>query len=197
VQIDLYQRHNRYLIPFQVPSPRIAHGFDEVPEAIAAAMREIGMDPDDYRGRVGEVRRAFQLHKRATADAAGYDYGRLNDDQLSDDYHYFIFPNVTMNIFADRLLMFRQRPHESDPDRMYYDVTIMRRLKRGEARPAPADHERMKHGERSLGLVLDQDSVNLPHIQKGMRSAAFRGLWISRQERRIRHMHATLMDYLA
>ena len=61
--------------------------------------------------------------------------------------------------------------------------------------PLP-DHEHVKHGERSLGLVLDQDSVNLPHVQKGMNSAAYKGLWISSQERRIRHMHKTLMDYI-
>ncbi len=196
LQIDLYERHSRYLIPFEVPSPRLGE-LTEVPEIIAADMRAIGMDPARFRGRVAEIRRAFQLQKRATADETGYDYGRLGDDQLSDDYHYFIFPNVTMNIFADRLLMFRQRPHESDPGRMYYDVSIMIRQPRGAARPPVPDHEHMKHGERSLGLVLDQDSVNLPHIQKGMRSSSYKGLWISNQERRIRHMHETLMNYIS
>jgi len=195
LQIDLYERHSRYLIPFQVPSPRLGE-LTEVPEIIAADMRAIGMDPAQFRGRVAEIRRAFQLRKRATADEAGYDYSKLGDDQLSDDYHYFIFPNITMNIFADRLLMFRQRPHETDPDRMYYDVSIMARQARGAARPPLPDHEQLKHGERSLGLVLDQDSVNLPHIQKGMHSAAYKGLWISHQERRIRHMHETLEKYI-
>ena len=31
-------------------------------------------------------------------------------------------------------------------------------------------------------LELDQDAVNLPHVQKGMNSSAFKGLWISAQE---------------
>jgi phenylpropionate dioxygenase-like ring-hydroxylating dioxygenase large terminal subunit len=195
IQIDLYQRHSRYLIPFQVPSPRMGP-LDEVPEIIAAEMRAIGMEPDDYRGRVDEIRRAFQRHKRMTAEARGMDYSRLSDDQLSDDFHYYVFPNITMNIFSDQLLFFRQRPHPQDPDRMYYDVQILRRLKKDEARPPLPDHEQVRHGDRSLGLVLDQDSVNLPHIQKGMHSSAYEGLWISNQERRIRHMHSTLMDYI-
>ena len=66
-----------------------------------------------------------------------------------------------------------------------------------EARPPVPDHEHIRHGERSLGLVLDQDSVNLPHIQKGMHSSAYKGLWISHIERRIRQMHKTLMNYIA
>lgn len=37
---------------------------------------------------------------------------------------------------------------------------------------------------------------NLPRIQAGMRSAAFRGLHLSAQEIRIRHFHHTLMQYI-
>lgn len=196
LQIDLYDKHNRYLIPFQAPSPRYLDSIDAVPEAIAMGMRAIGMDPDAYKGRVSDVRRDFQIQKRIFGSQNGYDYSRLSDDQLSDDYHYFIFPNITMNIFVDSVLYFRQRPHETDPNRMYYDVQIYARLpKHAIRRPLP-DHEQFKHGERSLGLVLDQDSVNLPHVQKGMNSSAYQGLWISHQERRIRHMHQTLMDYI-
>ena len=66
----------------------------------------------------------------------------------------------------------------------------------GQPKPELPDHGTFKHGEISLGLVLDQDSVNLPHVQKGMNSVAYEGLWISHQERRIRHMHKTLMEYI-
>ena len=195
VQIDLYERHNRYLVPFKTHSPRVGD-LDLIPEALAEELRAIGMDPDDFTGRVPDIRRAVQLHKRAAAAQMGADYSGLNDDQLSDDYHYFIFPNITLNVHADSLLFFRQRPHETDPDRMYYDVRMFNAVPKGRERPPLPDHEHVKHGERSLGLVLDQDSVNLPHVQRGMHSAAFQGLWISHQERRIRHMHKTLMDYV-
>jgi hypothetical protein len=101
-----------------------------------------------------------------------------------------------MNIFAEWTLFFRQRPHESDPNKMYYDVQFFNYVPKGKPRPQLPDHDQFKHGEKSLGLVLDQDSVNLPHVQKGTNSSAFEGLWISHQERRIRHMHKTLMDYI-
>ncbi|MBI1181176.1 MAG: Rieske 2Fe-2S domain-containing protein [Alphaproteobacteria bacterium] len=195
VQIDLYERHNRYLVPFKTHSPRMGE-LEEVPEGLAQELHAIGMNPDDFRGRVPEIRRAVQVYKRANEAKLGYDYTRLNDDQLSDDYHYYIFPNITMNVHAESMLFFRQRPHETDPDKMYFDVRMFQMVADGKQRPPLPDHEQCKHGERSLGLVLDQDSVNLPHVQKGMHSESFQGLWIRDQERRIRHMHKTLMDYI-
>jgi len=43
--------------------------------------------------------------------------------------------------------------------------------------------------EHTLGEVLDQDAHNLPFVQKGMNSPAYRGLWCGEQERRIIHFH--------
>ncbi len=196
VQIDLYERHNRYLVPFKTYSPRLGEVLDEVPEVLAGELRALGMDPDDFTGRVSDIRQAVQKFKRKNEAVLGHDYSEMNDDQLSDDYHYYIFPNITMNVHAESMLFFRQRPHETNPDKMYFDVRMFQAIPKGKSRPPLPDHERVKHGERSLGLVLDQDSVNLPHVQKGLHSEAFQGLHISHQERRIRHMHKTLMDYI-
>ncbi|MBI1179305.1 MAG: Rieske 2Fe-2S domain-containing protein [Alphaproteobacteria bacterium] len=196
VQIDLYDRHNRYLVPYHTYSPRLGEEPYEVPEILANALQAVGMNPDQYTGRVTEIRRALQVYKRESQQKRGVDYSELNDDQLTDNYHYFIFPNLTLNTFSDRMMLFRQRPHASDPNKMYYDVTVHVRVPKGQKRPPMPDHEHVAFGQRSLGLVLDQDAVNLPHVQKGMNSSAFEGLWISSQERRIRHMHKTLMDYI-
>jgi phenylpropionate dioxygenase-like ring-hydroxylating dioxygenase large terminal subunit len=196
VQIDLYERHNRYLVPFQTYSPRLGYELDEVPEAIAMPMQAIGMDPESYNGKVADVRVDMQKFKRDNEGNLGRDYSMFNDDQLTDDYHYNIFPNLTMNIHADSMMLFIQRPHATDPNKMLFDMQMFVQLPDGAERPAPVDHEQFKHGERSLGLVLDQDSVNLPHVQIGLNSDAYEGYWISRQERRIRHMHVTLMDYI-
>ncbi|MFN3642774.1 MAG: aromatic ring-hydroxylating oxygenase subunit alpha [Gemmobacter sp.] len=195
IQIDTYGRHNRYLIPFSTISHRV-NETTEIPHLIRHAMAEAGMDPADFDGRVTEVRRALQLWKRKHGAAQGLDYSELNDDQLTDDYHYFIFPNITMNTHADDLMLFRQRPHESDPDRMYFDVQMFRLLKAGEERPKKPRNERFRHGERSMGLVIDQDAANLPGVQAGMHSAGFEGLWLGDQELRIRHFHKVLMDYV-
>jgi hypothetical protein len=43
---------------------------------------------------------------------------------------------------------------------------------------------------------MDEDLYNLPRIQRGMSSAAFRALHLCTQEVRILHHHDTLMKYV-
>jgi hypothetical protein len=146
---------------------------------------------------VGDIRRDVQLFKRQHGPAQGKDYSELNDDQLTDDYHYFIFPNISLNVHADDVLMFRQRPHATDPDKMYYDIWVFDLIGAGEEWPTErVKHRTFRHGDRSIGQVLDQDAYNLPTVQLGMKSDSFPGLWIGDQELRIRHFHKVLDDYI-
>lgn len=195
VQIDCYGRHNRYLIPFGTFSPRVRKP-PSIPEPIKTLMKGAGMDPADYDGPISQIRRDVQQHKRAFGALQGKDYSRLNDDQLTDDYHYLIFPNLSLNVHADDFWIFRQRPHAQDPDRMYYDIMTYELVPDGQDWPARAEHKQWKHGDKSIGLVLDQDAENLPSVQAGMHSKGFKGLWIGAQELRIRHFHKVLDDYL-
>jgi phenylpropionate dioxygenase-like ring-hydroxylating dioxygenase large terminal subunit len=195
VQIDCYERHSRYLVPFAAISPRVAMP-SAIPPAIHEIMVKAGMDPAEYEGSVGGIRRAVQLFKRQHGAAQGRDYSELNDDQLTDDYHYTIFPNVSLNVHADDIMMFRQRPHATDPNKMLYDVWVFELVPEGTPWPARPKHRRFRHGDRSIGQVLDQDAYNLPTVQLGMQSDAFKGLWLSDQELRIRHFHKVLDDYI-
>ncbi|MDF3853834.1 SRPBCC family protein [Paracoccus sp. P2] len=195
VQIDCYGRHNRYLVPFSTISHRVEET-TEIPHLIKHAMKEAGMNPADFDGRVTEVRKALQAFKRKHGPEMGLDYSDLNDDQLTDDYHYNIFPNLTLNTHADDLMLFRQRPHPTDPNKMFFDLFIFKLLKKDEPRPKKPRHEQFRHGEKSLGLVLDQDAYNLPGVQAGMNSDSFGGLWIGDQELRIRHFHHVLESYV-
>ena len=79
---------------------------------------------------------------------------------------------------------------------MYYDLQNYVRLPEGAEWPPRPAHTEHKHGEISIGLTLDQDSYNLPRVQKGLNSRAYKGLLINYRERRIRHMHKTIDDYL-
>jgi len=195
IQIDCFERHNRYLIPFATWSPRVRRP-PAIPDPIKVIMKTAGMDPADYDEPYENIRRDVQQWKRKHGPAQGKDYSRLNDDQLTDDYHYLIFPNVTLNVHADDLMLFRQRPHPTDPDRMFYDIWTFELVPEGHEWPARPRHQHFKHGEKSIGLVLDQDAANLPGVQAGMHSAAFEGLWIGAQELRIRHFHKVIDDYV-
>src|SRR3546814_2841775 len=79
---------------------------------------------------------------------------------------------------------------------MFYDVWLFELVPDGEEWPERPKHKRFKHGDKSIGQVLDQDAFNLPTVQKGMHSDAFKGLWIGDQELRIRHFHKVLDDYI-
>ena len=105
VQIDCYERHNRYLIPFGCVSTHIKDG-GIITEELKDFMRLNLLDPDSYAGDGLGVRRAVQLNWRKIAGGMGFDFGDLNDDQLSDDYHYLIFPNITMNIHCNSVMVF-------------------------------------------------------------------------------------------
>jgi phenylpropionate dioxygenase-like ring-hydroxylating dioxygenase large terminal subunit len=195
IQIDCYERHNRYLIPFGTWSPRVRRP-PAIPDPIKVIMKAAGMDPADYDEPYENIRRDVQQWKRRHGPAQGKDYSLLNDDQLTDDYHYLIFPNVTLNVHADDLMLFRQRPHPTDPDRMFYDIWTFELVPDGQSWPERPRHQQFRHGEKSIGLVLDQDAANLPGVQAGMHSAAFEGLWIGAQELRIRHFHKVIDDYV-
>ena len=195
LQIDCLGKHNRYLIPFGTVSPRVRKP-PSIPEPIKVIMKAAGMDPADYDAPIDNIRRDVQMHMRKHGASKGKDYSRLNDDQLTDDYHYLIFPNVTMNTHADDLMLFRQRPHASDPNKMYYDIWTFELVPEGQEWPDRPRHQRFRYGEKSIGLVLDQDAQNLPNVQAGMHSAGFEGLWLGKQELRIRHFHKVLDDYV-
>ncbi len=176
-------------------SPRYQNR-DEMTDALQGMLRGAGIDPETFEGTADDVRPAMQEAKWRNDEATGIDVSGLNDDQLTDDYHYYIFPNITLSTHATRVMFFRQRPHPTDPNKMYYDLQNYMRIPEGAEPPPRPPHTQHKHGEISLGLVLDQDSYNLPRVQKGMNSRAFKGLLINYRERRIRHMHKTLDDYI-
>ncbi|MCY3647311.1 MAG: aromatic ring-hydroxylating dioxygenase subunit alpha [Chloroflexi bacterium] len=195
VQIDLYERHNRYLVPFGLVSPRYPNQ-KEITQPLREFMVAAGIDPDTFEGGMGDVRPAMQAATKKSAAAQGLDVSELNDDQLSDDYHYYIFPSLTFNTNALNFLFFRQRPHPTDPNKMFFDMQTYVRIPPGVDHPPRPIHAQYKHGEISIGLVMDQDSYNLPRVQKGMNSRAYPGLLINYRERRIRHMHKVLDNYL-
>lgn len=195
-QVDLYPNgHTRLLVPCFRPTPRLGE-LDEVTELMAAAMQEWDLDPDDFKGRVGDVRVAMQKRRRELGPERGYDFSDMSDAQLTDQYHYFVFPNLTLTTNALTMSFLRPRPHATDKDRCYFDVQSYARLTEGEEPPERPVHSTFQIGEDSCGLVIDQDVAELKNVQMGMYSDGFEGFWMNQQERRIRWFHTSLDDYV-
>lgn len=196
VQIDCYERHSRYLVPFGMLSPHL-DGAPEIPPPLKSMLSDAGLDPASFSGPIDGIRKTVQQYLRENSAAQGKDFSEMNDDQLTDDYNYLLFPNLTFNTHADHLMLFRHRPNFDDPNKMFFDIWVFELIpdekERPEFRPR---HKQYKHGEKSLGMVIDQDGSNLPKIQAGMNSAAYKGLWLGDLEVRIRHFHKTLSTYI-
>ncbi len=100
-------------------------------------------------------------------------------------------------------------PHETDPERFYYDtMTMLLPVDDPDYSPPgwmglpegvdPTNDERpnIEHytidEDAGLGLVLSQDSELLKVVQKGMRSRGFKGQLWGEQAQRLRHFHVEL-----
>ena len=69
---------------------------------------------------MNDIRVAVQQYKRETQMEQGKDFSELHDEQLTDDFNYLVFPNVTTNTHSDDLMLFRHRPHPDDPNTVSY-----------------------------------------------------------------------------
>ena len=46
------------------------------------------LDPEDFNGKVPEIRNAVQKQKRIIGKKLGFDYSELSDEQISDVFQY-------------------------------------------------------------------------------------------------------------
>lgn len=212
-QYDLYPHGaSRMIVPIGAKSPRVEDQ-TTVDEALAYMMRSEGMDPSAFTGTAAEVRGAIARHKRERARRAGLDWDHFTDNQLTDSWATGIFPNVQIGMHPEGCFLMRFLPHPSDPERFFYDTMTLFHPVPDPNHKAPdwmglppetdlsgktrAPTEYVPIGQPpNLGLVLDQDSHLLPHVQSGLRSRGFRGPLWGEQEQRVRHMHRELDRYV-
>jgi phenylpropionate dioxygenase-like ring-hydroxylating dioxygenase large terminal subunit len=213
VQYDFYRNgHNRNLFAVGTVSPRWPDGrFINI--GLAFMLQEAGLKASGFKGDARHVRRAIQKAKRKPDNPFGMCFDGFTDNQLTDDWNPSIFPNVTMNMHPEGVLLMRFRPHERDPMRAYYDVFVLsRKLPQGRRPPAYMGVEndvdvsgkvrpprrRTTHEDPQGGEVLDQDVANMITLQRGMTSKGLKGTIVfSEQERRIQQFLAELDLYLS
>ena len=217
IQYDQYDRGiSRMLVPMGYV-PDLNPDTETVSEGLKEMIREYGGDPAEFEHLKGhEYQKALIETKRRWGRKNKLDYfDNLRDKQVTDTWNYYIFPNVTLNVFANGLLIQRfmpdiDNPNRSmfnpismslpvnDPDYKMFDITNIGqghggdKMWTGEPRPArnyPTDIA-------DMGFVIAQDVELVPRVQAGIRSRAFKGYRLGEQEIRIRHYLAELDRYL-
>jgi hypothetical protein len=101
--------------------------------------------------------------------------------------------------------IYRFRPNKNDPDSCIFDLIILRHIPPGQPRPEPAEPVDMSKELYSegkllpgwLGIIYDQDMVNLYNLQQGLKAGGVPEITLGRyQEVRIRHFQQTLTSYV-
>jgi len=98
--VDILGNHSRFIFRVGYPSPagpdeaRHREGYSRPPPAYpddcARSWKARGLNPAEFDGRPHDVRPALFRARREFGERNGLDYDALADEQLTDDFHYFI-----------------------------------------------------------------------------------------------------------
>ena len=209
--------HTRTMVTSPVVNPRYSMP-DEPPEFMQDYLRGLRLNPDDFYGKVPEIRKAIQKQKRIIGKELGFDFSEFSDDQVSDVLQYDIFPNIFMTIHPERLWIFGPKPHKSDPNKCSFTkwsfqipTELVRDEKKGlELLPGSSYYDqngfRPEHdiftredvvkGRKSFTITIDQDIHYLNDMQAGMHSKGFDSALLSRDEERLQHFHDWVDDWI-
>ncbi|MCZ6618788.1 MAG: aromatic ring-hydroxylating dioxygenase subunit alpha [Gammaproteobacteria bacterium] len=208
-QFDLYASgHCRMLMPGGGPNPNYPGSVDNVFQGLSQELSFWDLDPEPFRNDLAKLRMALQAQKRKLGKSKGYDFSRYTDEQLTDHYHYTVFPNLSFSMKPDGCIFLRGNPHPTDPEKCLFDMWYLTLFPEGATEYYAASqrdwvsvdyraaHETGKVGEVSCGPGIDQDVSIWSSQQQGLRSRGFKGEYMAKQERRIRYFHETLDRYL-
>ena len=207
-QQDLYPGgHARILIEGCRPDPRFTDPV-KVAEFMQQEMAFWDLDLANFRDRPGDMRGALQARKREAGVSKGYDFSSFNDDQLTDHYHYSVFPNLSLSLKPDGCIFLRASPHRDDPTKCLFDMWYFTLFPVGVTEyhshtmeemvsvDAPVAHITGKWPEVSCGPAIDQDVRIWNEQQRGLQSRGYRGGYMAWQERRVRYFHDNLDRYV-
>jgi phenylpropionate dioxygenase-like ring-hydroxylating dioxygenase large terminal subunit len=196
---DCYDTVNRSLHPSGIPSPTLSWAPTE--QEMLDSMLDVRVDEDPpVRIPEGSTLRSFAstIGREALRPSIGDEADALSDAELIDAILYFVFPNFHPWAAYQRLV-YRFRPLGDRHDRSLMEVFVLSPFV-GE-RPPPAACQWLGEDDPwtdaavigTTGRILEQDSYNLPKVQRGLAALQRPTVTLARyQESRIRHVHALI-----
>jgi phenylpropionate dioxygenase-like ring-hydroxylating dioxygenase large terminal subunit len=206
---EMYPSGHHRMIEKLQPSSRYEDA-QQVKPLWAEVLREWDIDPETFQGRAQEGRRELQRARRRLGPARGFKYfENFTDDELTDQFHHTLFPNLTLTGTPEGLHVFRTEPDADDPNWSTFDYWYLAPEIEGASevatlygmRPyAEAEHETGSfndyQAEIPQGDFLSQDLSLAVTQQRGLRSMAYQDAYLSEQEVRVRHFHEVINDYI-
>jgi len=151
--------------------------------------------------QLAEHRYVADLNAEFLRGVIGDEVDQYSDAELNDGSFNNLFPNCHPWGGWARIV-FRFLPNGSNPNESVMDVMLLAPWPEGKPKPAPAKMKLLAVDEPwttapelgSLAKIIDQDCLNLPYVQEGLRAKQPPYIWYSAyQESKIRHFH-TLYD---
>ena len=201
-QYDAWDTFSRAVTPQMVPSPHLGRTPNEQEIMDSFLLQTIDEPPKLPVPEGMTAREVFAQMMRMGLQASVASVQRVSDAELNDSIYYTLFPNFHPWGGYSRI-NYRFRPFENDPHRCVMEVFLLSPF-RG-SRPAPAPVHWLDIDEPwtnapelgTLANVFDQDTFNIPNIQRGLRAAAHEHVTLARyQETKIRHFHTLLEKYV-
>jgi phenylpropionate dioxygenase-like ring-hydroxylating dioxygenase large terminal subunit len=153
----------------------------------------------DASATQAEVLEAWGRFQREAADADGSGWpADLTPEYIQDSHvDWHLFPNsVYLHSSVDGVLWYRARPNGHDPDSCIFDIWSLQRYAEG-AEPPLVREFYQDWRETEWGRILTQDFLNIPQVQRGMKSRGFKGsLTNPVQERAVSNFHHALHEFI-
>ena len=202
-QYDAWQNFSRAMTPNMTPSPHLEWTPTEQDQL--DSMMGVSVDAEPMI-RVPEDMTARQILGQMTRmqmQALVPSVQDVTDAELADSFYYTLFPNFHPWGAYNRIV-YRFRPYGNDPDRSIMEVIYLSPFRGRRPPPAPVhwlgeDEDFTKAPELGfLSKVFNQDSFNLPKVQRGLHAARHSHVTYGQyQETKIRHFHALLEKWVA
>ena len=169
---------------------RLIEGMEEMPSDVAT-------------GSFCEKRTKEAAARREGLRAVlGDDVDKVSDAELLDPIYYNVFPNISpWGSFNP--IFYRFRPYGDNPEECIHECWFMVPAPAGQPRPAPAKMQWLDleddyceaAGLGSLAKVFNQDTLNLPFVQKGLHSLK-EVIFANYGETKPRHFHKLYKEWM-
>ncbi|MFM8355684.1 MAG: aromatic ring-hydroxylating oxygenase subunit alpha [Gammaproteobacteria bacterium] len=209
-QYDVWsdRRHyTRMISPRGIASPHVGKTMTEE-DIYRAGTAGYGSASGDAKLPAGLTARQAMadLKRKHLKIGYGVDVPDMTDTEALDTIQYHIFPNLVCWAGWGSFLVYRFRPHGTDPNRSTMEVFFL--VPHDDDHPVEVARKphvlsaaQSHHDAPELGpfaAVFDEDLSNLPQIQRGLAAMKGPGINLGRyEEMRIRFFHGRIDDYIA
>lgn len=204
-QYDVYENFSRAITPNGTPSPHLEwvpteqEMFDAMTDRREDEAPLVAIPPGMTARQISAAGGRALL-----GPVCGTDYAEsLCDAELADSFYYTVFPNFHPWGAFNRIV-YRFRPNGDDHETSIMECMYLAPFRAGERPPAAKIHwldfdEDWTNAPElgPLARIFNQDSFNLPKVQRGLRATQKPGLTLGNyQEAKIRHFHGLLERWL-